>query len=245
MDNVGQGHRVSAVSPINRNQATEAEGVREENRHFDENDRPHPPPPPPPGGNDRPSHAGESGETDADGGLPPELIEVVYAELKDVARRYLGNQANSHTLQPTAIVHEAWLRMASNERLHCPSRGAFFALASTVIRRILIDHARKKHAQKRGGKRRRQPWNDALEAGVYSAQDLLEIDDELQLLESAHPVSAQIIEMRLYGGMDDAQIAERLGVSTRTVRSRARTARMFMRARLDERDESDDHPPAV
>lgn len=175
-------------------------------------------------------------------GLPSELMATVMQELRRMAAAALRQQASGHTLQPTAIVNELWLRMAGNGERQFPSRGDFLAFASHTIRTILVDHARRKLAEKRGGGARRTTFLDALEHGCITEPDLLELEDELRLMERLHPISARIIEMRFYGGMTEMQIAQRLGVTDRTVRRHARHARLFMRARQhDVRDETDGH----
>ncbi len=155
-----------------------------------------------------------------------------------MAAAALRHQKSGHTLQPTAIVNELWLRLAGGGERHFPSRGDFLAFASHTIRTILVDHARRKLAEKRGGGARRTTFIDALEQGCITEPDLLELEDELQLLEKIHPMSARIIEMRFYGGMTELQIAQRMGVTDRTVRRHARIAQLFMRAR--QRDEHDE-----
>ena len=190
-----------------------------------------------PGGSADPNHPGPTAWRE---GLPWELMTTVMQELRHMAAAALSHQANGHTLQPTAIVNELWLRMAGGGERQFPSRGDFLAFASHTMRSILVDHARRKLADKRGGGARRTTFLEALERGCITEPDLLELEDELQLMENIHPMSARIIEMRFYGGMSDQQIARRLGVSERTIRRRTRIAQLFMRARLPgEREKTD------
>jgi len=160
------------------------------------------------------------------------LMSTLLGELRRMAAAALGKQGRNHTLQPTAIVNEAWIRMAGHGERQFPSRTEFLAFASRTIRTILVDHARRKLATKRGGGARRETLVDSLEHGAITESDVLELEDELNLLEKLHPMSARIIELRFYGGMTDVQIAQRMEVSDRTIRRHAKIAQLFMRARL-------------
>ena len=156
--------------------------------------------------------------------------------MRDLAAALLRREAG-HTLQPTAVVNEMWLRAAGSKQVF-PDAGTFKAWATRVIRNILIDHARRKKAQKRGGGAAVLPF-DRIQVAAEQEMDLIEFDDELRALEKLHPRAAEVVQMRCYGGMNDNEIANELKVSPRTVRNDWYTARAWLRGRLLSR-ESDD-----
>jgi RNA polymerase sigma factor (TIGR02999 family) len=165
----------------------------------------------------------------------PAWSDRVIEELRAIAAVIFRGERVGHTLQPTAIVHEAWLRMARSGVIDSADREAFLALAATTIRHVLVDHARKHLAQKRGGGRR--AGGDAVEAATADglatwAEESLALDGELEMLAKLHPRSAQVCEMRYFGGLTDTEIAARLGVSDRTVRQDWATARAWLLMRL-------------
>jgi RNA polymerase sigma factor (TIGR02999 family) len=150
-----------------------------------------------------------------------QLLPLVYDELRRLAAQKLAQETPGQTLQPTALVHEAYLRLVDvKEAQHWESRGHFFAAAAEAMRRILIDHARRKHSQKRGGDRRRVE----LEAAVFaapeekSAEDLLALDEALQQLESEHAPKARLVKLRYFAGLSLPQAAEALGISVATAK---------------------------
>ncbi len=154
-------------------------------------------------------------------------------ELRAVAAVIFSRERVGHTLQPTAIVNEAWLRLAQSGTVQPEDRELFLALAAATIRRVLVDHARRHLAQKRGGGRRGSEQDVELAAGTDDwAEEALALESELELLATLHPRSAQVCEMRYYGGLSDAEIALRLGVSDRTVRQDWATARAWLLSRL-------------
>ena len=153
------------------------------------------------------------------------LVEQVRDELHALAQQAFRGQAADHTLQPTALLSELWVRLLESDRFTFSCPAAFRAWAAKAMRNILIDHARRKCAIKRGGGRKPH----RLDAGrCLASVDLVELDDSLQKLNLAHPRSAQVVEMRFFGGMSDSMIAQRLGVSERTVRSDWAMARAWL-----------------
>jgi RNA polymerase sigma factor (TIGR02999 family) len=156
------------------------------------------------------------------------LIPLVYGELRRVAARCLAGQAN-HTLQPTALVHEAYLRLARNSSGIYNDRTHFFALAATMMRQILVDHARKHKANKRGGGSITVPLNDAAASGTDAVvADLLTLEDALQRLSTLDSRQAQIVELRFFGGLSVEETAQMIDTSAATVKREWATARIWL-----------------
>lgn len=168
--------------------------------------------------------AGESGAAD-------ELYAALYDELRQRASAVLGIRG-SHTLQPTAIVHEAWLRIRGHEK-DFASRAHFFGVAAKAMRSVLVDHVRARRTQKRGGSGR-VPLDDAVEALETRVPDLVELDEVLRRLEAMDPQLAKIVEVRFFAGLTLAETATTLGISTATVERGWRAARAWLRVALEE-----------
>ncbi len=150
------------------------------------------------------------------------LLPLVYGELRRVAHRQLAAERRGHTLSTTAVVHEAYLRLADQRDAAWSDRAQFFALAARVMRRVLTDYARRYHAQRRGGRARRLvALDEAEEAGLLlaaeRAEELLALDEALERLAAVEARLARVVECRVYGGLSEAETAEALGVSRRTV----------------------------
>lgn len=161
------------------------------------------------------------------------LLPLVYDELKAVAARYMQGERADHTLQPTALVHEAFLRLNQLQQTEWKSRSHFCGVAAHVMRRVLIDHARGHDAQKRGGHSLRLLLEDsnhplANDAGV----DLLDLDAALTRLSELQPRHAQVVEMRFFGGLSVEETAALLGVSGSTIKADWRMARAWLLAQL-------------
>jgi RNA polymerase sigma factor (TIGR02999 family) len=147
-----------------------------------------------------------------------ELLPVLYQELKKLANHHLEKERPDHTLQPTALVHEAYLKMADQDRVEWKNKAQFMAIASRVMRRILVDHARGRAAKKRGGDVQRITLDEALAPKTMPrTMDLLALDQSLTRLGEKHPEKASLVEMRFFGGLKEGEIAEVLGISSRTV----------------------------
>ena len=145
------------------------------------------------------------------------VLSTLYRELHTMARRQLGNQ-NGHTLDATGLVHEAYIRLVDQTRCRWQDRSHFLAVASQVMRRILVDHARSRGRAKRGGGWNRVTLDKALvESAEAQDQNLLALDDALHKLQQVHPEKAQVVEMRYFGGLTVAECAKVLGISVRTV----------------------------
>lgn len=158
-------------------------------------------------------------EMTASGGTGAErLMPVVYDELRRLAASHLRRQRPGQTLQATALVHEAYLRLVDQTRVEWQSRAHFFAVAALAIRRIVIDQARARGSLKRGGNQARRGLDAALEVSADTpAVDLLALDEALEKFSREHPAKARVVELRYFGGLTAVETAEALGVTTRTV----------------------------
>jgi RNA polymerase sigma factor (TIGR02999 family) len=146
-----------------------------------------------------------------------QLLPLVYDELRKLAAQKLAQEKPGHTLQATALVHEAYLRLVDVERAqHWNSRGHFFAAAAEAMRRILIETARRKQADKRGGQRKRVSLDHADAVTVAPPDELLAIDEALERLERHDPVAGQLVKLRYYAGLSLEQAAEAIGISSAT-----------------------------
>lgn len=157
-----------------------------------------------------------------------ELLPLVYDELRRLARGYLRRERPGHTLQTTALVHEAYLRLVGQEEAHWESRVHFFALAAQVMRRILIDHARARQADKRGAGEFNLSLDEAINLTDERAAELVALDDALQTLASFDPEQAQLVELRYFGGLTIEETAAALEVGTATVIRQWRLARAWL-----------------
>jgi len=171
-------------------------------------------------------------------GAPEELAAALYEELRTVARRDLAGERVGHTLQPTALVNEAWMRLFAGQPTAFENRAHFFSAAATAIRRVLADHARRRQAEKRGGDRGRVPLEEVEAGGAVRTEDVLALDEALARLEKFAPLQARIVEMRFFGGLTTPELARALEMSESTVERNWRLARAWLRAELDRRDES-------
>jgi RNA polymerase sigma factor (TIGR02999 family) len=162
-----------------------------------------------------------------------ELLELVYAELRQLARAHMRRERPNHTLQATALVHEAYVRLVGMKQLSWQSRAQFFGLAAREMRRVLVDHARENTAQKRGGRTPNLPLDEALavpaqERGV----DVLDLDEALEGLAALDAQQARVVELRHFGGLSIEETAEVLGVSTATVERKWRMGKAYLFSRL-------------
>jgi RNA polymerase sigma-70 factor, ECF subfamily len=155
---------------------------------------------------------GSAGFTQVD-----ELLPIVYKELKRLAAVYLRRERTDHTLQPTALVHEAYIRLIGQKSLSVDNRGHFFALAAQMMRRILIDYARTHHREKRGGHQHKLSIEEAYGFSKEVAADLLALDDALLALAELYPRKSQVVELRYFGGLSVEETAEVLHISKQTV----------------------------
>jgi RNA polymerase sigma factor (TIGR02999 family) len=167
----------------------------------------------------------------ADDGRPEAHLEdELYRELRAIAGNIFRDQDAGHTLQPTALVHEAWLKLAAaGTPPDWRSRSHFCAVASKAMRQILIDHHRRRSAQKRGGEKAARVTLSGLAIGAETPEiDALALDEALERLAALDPRSARVVELRFYGGLGAEEIAGELGISRRTVEGEWRHARAWL-----------------
>jgi len=160
-----------------------------------------------------------------------ELMPVVYRELHRLARRYMAGERIEHTLQASALVNEAYLKLIDVERVQWQNRAHFFGVSAQLMRRILVDFARSRHYQKRGGGARQVTLNEEL---IPSAgkRDLAAIDDALKALETIDPRKARVVEMRFFGGLSVEETAEAMNVSPETVMRDWKFAKAWLQREL-------------
>ncbi len=155
--------------------------------------------------------------TDGDREAFDQLLPFVYEQLKRLAHARLREERADHTLNTTGLVHEAYLKLIDINRVQYQSRGHFFAMASKVMRRILVNYAMMRKAQKRGGGAQHDALDEALLISEAYAETLLELDDALTRLAVLHPRQAEVVQHRYFGGLTNEAASEALGVSLRTV----------------------------
>jgi RNA polymerase sigma factor (TIGR02999 family) len=161
-----------------------------------------------------------------------ELLPLVYDELRALAARYLRRERAGSTLQPTALVHEAYLRLIENDRIDWQGKTHFLAMAATQMRRILVDHARARDAQKRGGRGRRITLTESLSRTPDASVELLALDEALSRLGARSPRQGRVAELTLFAGLLSREIALAVGVSERTVKEDWRVARSWLMKEL-------------
>jgi RNA polymerase sigma factor (TIGR02999 family) len=169
-----------------------------------------------------------AGEADADA----ELLPLVYEELRGIARGQLARGRGGHTLQATALLHEAWMKLGDVGRADPQDRTHFLAIAARTMRQVLVDHARGKNADKRGGSWERVTLDIALDQLQCRELDLVELDDALQQLAAQDPRKARVVELRFFGGLSMAEVAEVTGMSLRSVEGDWYMARAWLRKEL-------------
>jgi RNA polymerase sigma factor (TIGR02999 family) len=166
-------------------------------------------------------------------GAAGELLELVYGQLRQMARRQMAHVPPSDTLQPTALVHEAYLKMFGEERPQWGNRAHFFKAAARAMRDIVIEQARRHDSLKRGGGRERITFDEALIATESEAGDLLALDDALREMEAVDGVSAELVMLRYFAGLTVPETAEVMGIAPRTLDRYWRHARAWLRRRID------------
>ena len=160
------------------------------------------------------------------------LIPVVHQELRRIAQRQMGHERVGHTLQATALVHEAYLKLIDVQQVQWQSRAHFFAISSRLMRRILVDFARARGYQKRGGGAHRVTFDEALVVSPQAGQDLVALDDALQALAAIDQRKSQVVELRFFGGLSVEETASLLKVSPSTVMSDWRLARAWLQREM-------------
>jgi RNA polymerase sigma factor (TIGR02999 family) len=167
-----------------------------------------------------------------------ELAPVIYAELRRLARHYMARERPDHTLQPTALVHEAYMRLAGFRSLHWKSRIQFFAISAQVMRRVLVDFARSRVRRKRGGATRRVSLDEIANLGAQHDVALLALDDALTALAAEDPRKCQVVEMKFFGGLSTDEICQSLTVSPETVQRDWKLAKLWLLRHMTANDKS-------
>jgi len=162
-----------------------------------------------------------------------QAVGLVYGELHRIASREMRREREGHTLQTTALVNEAYLRLAGSQSLEVQNRGHFFAIASQQMRRILVDHARSANALRRGGGAAKVDLDSVILGDGGESVDVLLLDESLEELQRVDPRAAQVVELRYFGGYTDKEVVEALGVSLATVRRDWEFARSWLFDRMD------------
>lgn len=166
--------------------------------------------------------------SDGDQGALEHLVPVIYSELRRLARSYLAHENPGHTLQSTALVHEAYMRLVRQDSTEWQNRAHFFGIAAQTMRRILVEHARKRKAVKRGGGKPDGELHESSASVLGVNVDILLLDSSLEELAAMDPRRARVVEMRFFGGLTEPEIAAVLGVSEPTVRRDWSIARAWL-----------------
>jgi RNA polymerase sigma-70 factor, ECF subfamily len=164
------------------------------------------------------------------------LIPLVYGQLHRLASRYLRRERRDHTLQTTALVHEAYLKLVDQRHANWENRVQFFAVASQVMRHILVDYARSHNAAKRGGDYVRISLDDAMIVSKEKSGDLMVLDEALNKLEAVDPQQSRVVELRVFGGLSVEETAEALGLSSRTVKREWSMAKAWLHRQIKDGD---------
>ena len=170
-----------------------------------------------------------------DTAVSEQLMSAVYEELRRLARSYLRRERNDHTLQPTALVHEAYLRLVDESQIDWKSRAHFYGIAAHIMRQVLVDHARRKGAAKRGGSIEMIPLEQAGDLVQSTAVDFVALNGALEALACTYPRPSKVVELRFFGGMTAFEISEVLQVTDRTVERDWEFARWWLRRELNTR----------
>ena len=164
------------------------------------------------------------------------LLPVVYDELKKLAASYLRRERSDHTLQPTALVHEAYLKLVDQTRVSWQNRAHFFGIAAQIMRRILVDHARRHHADKRGGAFQKLQLDEKIDKAVEISGELIRLDEALNDLAKSDAPLAKLVELRYFSGLTFEEAAEVLGISVITAKRHWKLARAWLYDRMTDED---------
>jgi RNA polymerase sigma factor (TIGR02999 family) len=170
---------------------------------------------------------------DGDDSALDDLIPLVHLELRRLARGYMGRERRDHTLQTTALVNEAVLRLMDAREIPCEDRAHLLAIAARLMRQVLVDHARARGSRKRGGGLARVELDDAAAASLPARLDVLALDQALDRLAALDPRKARVVELRFFGGLSATETADVLGVSADTVKRDLRFAKLWLLRELE------------
>jgi len=173
----------------------------------------------------------EAGDADA----PARLMPLVYEELRRLARNYLARERSDHTLQPTALVHEAYLRLVDETDVSWKNSAHFYGMAARLMRRILVDHARTHNAAKRGGLQTKLSLNELRDLQGESEVELVALDGALENFGQLYARKSQVVELKFFGGLDTKEISEVLKVSEKTVLRDWNFAKLWLCRELSEK----------
>jgi RNA polymerase sigma-70 factor, ECF subfamily len=165
-----------------------------------------------------------------------QLVPLVYQKLRRLARHYMAGQRPGHTLQATALVNEAYVRLIDCQQVNWKDRAHFFAISAQMMRRVLVEFARSRQYQKRGGGARKTSLDEALIASPERGHDLVALDNALQALAASYPRQSQVVELRFFGGLSVEETAEVLKVSAVTVMRDWQLAKVWLARELKKRD---------
>ena len=175
--------------------------------------------------------------SEGDEGASARLMPLVYEELRQLARNYLSRERGGHTLQPTALVHEAYLRLNDADGIAWEDRAHFFGIAARLMRRVLVDHARARNADKRGADAEKISLEDAEDAaGPAAAMEIVALDGALEEFAKTYPRQSEVVELKFFGGLEAKQIAALMKVSEKTVLRDWSFARLWLHRALREED---------
>lgn len=157
-----------------------------------------------------------------------QLLPLVYTELHRLAKSYMSRERRDHTLQPTALINQAYLRIARQQNIEWQNHAHFIGFAANVMRRVLVDHARERNAAMRGGKQVRVDLEEGIAISQGRAAEILLLEEALTRLEKLNPRQAQVVEMRYFGGLSVEEVASVLGIAPRSVKRDWALARMWL-----------------
>jgi RNA polymerase sigma factor (TIGR02999 family) len=160
------------------------------------------------------------------------LLPVIYDELRKLAANYLRRERPDHTLQPTALVHEAYLRLVDQTRANWQNRAHFFGVAAQIMRRLLVDHARKHNAEKRGQDFQKLSLDENIDRAVERGAELIALDDALKALAEFDEQKARVVELRYFGGLSIEETADVLGVAPTTIKRHWRFAKAWLHGEM-------------
>jgi RNA polymerase sigma-70 factor (ECF subfamily) len=172
--------------------------------------------------------------------IPEEAVASLYAELRRMASFYLRRERSGHTLQPTALVHEAYLRLTQQRNLQWQNKSHFFGIAAPLMRRILVDYSRDRHAAKRRGDVEHVELDQVMLPVIERSADIVALDEALDALAAFDPLQTRIVELRFFSGLNIQETAEVIGVSASTVKREWAIAKAWLARRLDDQQASAD-----